>query len=210
MGDPDRRFAYRDDRILIDSERVLASSFPMVGLVVSGGQLEILRNLVNYGGRLSTFVETYESSTYLAPEEDDWLTIQAILADLELNLMGDENVLWGYAGQWSERLDEEKDGDGTFVKTSAAVPVGYVYVLQSAFLVNTSGPRGHTYIQVNDGVGLHYLEHSNSLPMYNPLTFNGQVALKEGDTVRFSMQACIDGDDLRLGVLGYKMKIVGA
>jgi hypothetical protein len=49
--------------------------------------------LVQYAHRRSTFVSEYESLTYLAPTEEEWDSLQAIVATLEGKLMNCEDIL---------------------------------------------------------------------------------------------------------------------
>jgi len=54
---------------------------------LTGGQLNLVRNLLLYAERRSTFVSEYESNTYLSPTTEEWDALQTMLADLEGNLM---------------------------------------------------------------------------------------------------------------------------
>lgn len=75
--------------MLISTEDVLESPFPDALLCLSGGQLNILRNLLQYAHRRANFVTEYEAVSYLTPTTEEWDDIQALVADLEDQAMGD-------------------------------------------------------------------------------------------------------------------------
>lgn len=83
-----RRKEYYEPRVLIETERVLTPQFDELWVCLDGSQVEMLRNLTQYLHRRSTFAEAYDAFGYFAPDNDDWDTIQAIVADLEEKLMG--------------------------------------------------------------------------------------------------------------------------
>lgn len=83
-----RRKAYYDKRVLIDTERILDPQFDDSVLCLTGAQLELIRNLMQYLHRRSTFASEYELGYYLAPTEQEWDNLQVIVADLEDTIMG--------------------------------------------------------------------------------------------------------------------------
>ncbi len=87
MTDDWRRKTYYGPRVLIDTQRILAPQFPDAIVCLSGAQIEMLRNLTQYLHRRSTWAESYAKTYYLAPSNEDWVTVQAIVADLEEKLM---------------------------------------------------------------------------------------------------------------------------
>ena len=90
MSDVWRHKTYYKPRVLIDTQRILNPQFDDALLCITGAQNEMLRNLMQYLKRRSTFAEGYTESYYLSPDTNDWDTIQAIVADLEETLMGCE------------------------------------------------------------------------------------------------------------------------
>ena len=90
MSETWRRKTYYNKRVLIDTARILDTPFDDSVLCLTGAQLELVRNLMQYLHRRSTFVSEYEAGTYLAPTNDEWDSIQAIVADLEDTIMGCE------------------------------------------------------------------------------------------------------------------------
>ncbi len=89
MSEAWRRKRYYKTRVLIDTERILDTSFQDVILCLSGAQVEMVRNLCAYLHRRSTFAEQYTKAGYLAPSSEDWIAIETIVGDLEEKLMGD-------------------------------------------------------------------------------------------------------------------------
>ncbi len=83
-----RRKTHYETRVLIETESILDPQSEDSLLCITGAQLEMLRNLTQYLKYRSTFVSEYESNSYLAPTNDEWDSLQAIVADLEETLMG--------------------------------------------------------------------------------------------------------------------------
>lgn len=116
-------------------------------------------------------------------------------------------LLWGYTDHWSENLGATKEGDGTYTKTSTAVPAGYVYVVSVISLVNGSGSRGQVNISVVVS-GVTVFLHVKVTPAVNiPELFSGNLVLGEGDYVEAKQYSCLNNDVILAGVVGYKMKV---
>lgn len=90
MADAWRRKSYYRPRVLIDVGRLLTPQYDDALVCITGAQLEMLRNLTQYLHRRSTFVAENQEGYYLVADNDDWDTIQGIVADLEETLMGCE------------------------------------------------------------------------------------------------------------------------
>ena len=90
MSEDWRRKSYYDPRVTIETDRVLTPQFADSVLCLTGAQLEMLRNLTAYLKRRSTFVSEYHDGYYLAPTNEQWDALQAIVADLEDTIMGCE------------------------------------------------------------------------------------------------------------------------
>lgn len=88
MVDILRRKWYVRDRVLIETARILDPQFDDAIVALSGAQLELLRNLMVYVNRESTFATAYYDRYYLAPTTGEWDSLQSIVADLEEKLMG--------------------------------------------------------------------------------------------------------------------------
>lgn len=89
-----RRKRYYQPRILINTQDVLNSDFPDGILCLTGGQLNIVRNLLGYATRRANWVTTYETDTYLTPTDEEWDNLQAIVADLQEQAMNTCTELW--------------------------------------------------------------------------------------------------------------------
>ena len=82
-----RRKSYYRTRVLIPVDECLDSAFGDCLVCLTGGQLNLVRNLLLYAERRSTFVSEYEPNSYLAPTTEEWDDLQTMVADLEGNLM---------------------------------------------------------------------------------------------------------------------------
>ena len=85
MSDPLRRHKYAFNRILIPAGRVLSPEFNAMYVLLTGSHVELLRNLVAYATRETTFVDEYHDGYYLSPDTTDWDSLRAIVA-LEYSL----------------------------------------------------------------------------------------------------------------------------
>ena len=207
MSEDDRRYTYRYERVLIDAARVLSPTLPGMTITLAGEHVEMLRNVVQYLGRLSTFVDAYEQDTYLVPDEADWDAITEMVAELEYRLMGSENVPFGINQRIVATYVVAKDGDGTFEANSEVVPVGYYWVIECASLSNFSGQRGTAFVSVVHSSGTFYAAVKNALPQYERVFTPKPLVLAAGDYVKFSQGNVLDLDSMRFGLWGYSVKI---
>lgn len=88
MSDPLKRHKYALNRILIPAARILSPEFNAVYVFLTGSHVEILRNLLAYATRETTFVDEYHEGYYISPDDDDLNNIAYIVAELEEMLMG--------------------------------------------------------------------------------------------------------------------------
>lgn len=93
MSDAWRIKKYYDPRVLISVSDVLQSDFPDSLVCLTGAQLNILRNLMQYAERRSTWVSEYGTDHYLAPTNEEWDNLQGIVAELEETLMGCSDIV---------------------------------------------------------------------------------------------------------------------
>ena len=115
MSDPLRRHKYAFNRILIPAARILSPEFNAAYVLLTGSHVEILRNLLDYANRETTFVDAYHDGYYISPDSDDWDDIRAIVADLEEVLMG--TVLGPYdAYVYVRDLKPTRTHGGTFTQ----------------------------------------------------------------------------------------------
>lgn len=83
-----RRKTYYRPRVLIETGDVLDCPFPDSLVCLTGAEQSLLRNLTQYLHRRSTFASEYHESYYLAPSNEEWDALDAIIAELENKLMG--------------------------------------------------------------------------------------------------------------------------
>lgn len=87
MPDILKRHKYAVNRILIPAARILSPEFNAAYLYLTGSHIELLRNLLDYANRETTFVDEYHDTYYYSPDDTDWDSIRAIVAQLEEILM---------------------------------------------------------------------------------------------------------------------------
>ena len=207
MSDEQTRFPYKFGRVLIESERVITPTLPGVTLQLSGGQVEMLRNIVYHLGSRNTFVSEYFDIDYEAPDDDDWETITTLVADLEYKLMGNENVPWGFNDGYVQRV-QELDAVVNDYLESSTVPAYKVYVVQSVTAKNLTNDFTLLQVFVMYGAVFGPTLIYQSAPVANtPYTWNGSIALMEGMFLRAYYNGNTVGDDLDLSVCGYKMVV---
>jgi hypothetical protein len=81
---------YYRPRVLIGVNDLLDPPLPDMTLVcLTGSELLLLRNVLAYCHRRSSFVVTYGTSHYVTPDNETWDIIQGIVAELEGKLMAD-------------------------------------------------------------------------------------------------------------------------
>ena len=207
MSDVERRRTYNTQRVLIDSTRILSTTFDDGDLYFTGPQIELMRNLVQYANRIESYVAEYESGYYLTPDNDDWDDIQAIVADMEETLMGNPNTLWGYHDRLYEYNEHQKTGAGSYTLEVLEVPAGYVYVVNSIVSnsVGTALNHQHQVCLGNSCVTVHQETQSASAV----LVINSGVSyvLAAGDKVKVVYTAAQDADYLVARVWGYMMVV---
>jgi len=98
---------YYRPRVLIPVSDVLDNPYPgSVLLCLSGAEVNLIRNALDYCHRRSTFVVTYGTDTYVSPDNETWDLIQAVVAELEGKLMADCSDLIDAIDRIDGTLDE--------------------------------------------------------------------------------------------------------
>lgn len=117
------------------------------------------------------------------------------------------NLLWGYNDIWEEDLGGIATGT-TYSETSETVPVGEVWVLQACAIRNNSRDTSNVefYIDLN-GTGFVWLVFQSALTRYNPTLVTGQFTLGPGSKLIVAMSSTQNGDTIKAGLCGYKMKL---
>jgi len=118
-----------------------------------------------------------------------------------------QGLIWAYYDTWAEDMGGTKSGAGVYMKTSSAIPAGFVYVLQAISILNNSGARGSIAIHSMGAIDYVTLAYMEAPPAFTPVFFTGEIALKAGDTLYIRQGGCLDGDVLLGGLRGYKMKL---
>lgn len=88
-----RRKRYYNPRVVIGTADILDCPFPDSLVCLTGAELALLRNMTQYLHRRSTFASAYHEGYYLAPTNEEWDALDAIVAGLEDKLMGCPDLL---------------------------------------------------------------------------------------------------------------------
>lgn len=207
MSETERRTRYDNKRVMIETQRVLDSQFDDAVLCITGGQLELLRNLMMYLRRESTFVSEYHASDYFTPTVGEWDNLLAVVANLEEKLMGNENVIWGYSDPVAQEVKELSASVGSDTLSSAPVPSGEVWVVQAIAAFDVDTDLSSIKIQVfSGGVPVH-LYYADPGEANIPAVWSGEVVLPHNGYIYVTFLGTVEGDDIYLRYLGYKMKV---
>lgn len=112
MAEEWRRKGYYRTRVLIPIADCLESPYGDCLVCLTAGEVNLVRNLLEYAERRSTFVDEYHETYYLAPDNDDWDALQEMKAHLEGSMMDCE--------QFTSDLQEILD----WVRLSQTLPGG--------------------------------------------------------------------------------------
>ena len=194
-------------RILVSAKAFLNTTIADGVFYFTASQIELMRNLVDYANRRTTFVSDYYIGYYLSPDDTDWDLIQAIVADLENTLMGNPNTLWGYLDRLADSKTQVKSGDGDHNMTFDTCPEGEVWIVNAV-----CGHNGTTACQIEFTMlnpsyffPVHIFE-SSGIDEYSIKSSLSHI-MKEGDYLRVTFRSCIDGDSLSGKITGYKMSV---
>jgi len=116
-------------------------------------------------------------------------------------------LLWGYSDRWFENLDYT--ADATYIlRKSAAVPAGYVYVLEAAALLLLQRATTSASIEVLPaGAPGCPVQNAAALAANTWLFWVGRATLKAGDQVQLYLNNCQAGDTFSGRIWGYKMAV---
>ena len=207
MSEEQQNLPYRYDRILIESDDILTPSFAGSTVVLSGAQIELLRNVVHYLDRRSTFVEEYNTLNYTTPDNDNWDDISQIVANLEEKLMGDLNVPWGFNERLTDVVFSTTMPAGDSSLNHTAVPAGEVWVVQYAtvYTVSASCVRVVTTAIGSDGICPLAVNTPILTSTYYPTSL--ELSLSEGDLIYSRFYTMTLNDTAYSYLWGYKMKV---
>lgn len=207
MSETERRLRYDNRRVLIETARVLAPQFGSAVLCLSGAQVELLRNVVAYLNRASTFVTEYFASYYLTPTVSEWDSLQSIVADMEEALMGNENVVWGYNGNYKEFESDPNADEGANTLVFSVVPSGEVWVIGAFTAWDLTTAAARITLQVQAAVGLLPVKSELNPPALHVVSWAGSLVVVEGESLLVYFAGCASGDTIAAQAFGYKMKV---
>lgn len=201
------RRGYAQGRILIEAARILNPQFDAIQLELTGAQTELLRNASMLLHSQDTFVDAYYNGYYTNASDADYDDIQAIVASLELKLMGGDNVLWGYNDTYrEEEFDLDADAS-TITLTFSLVPEGELWVVTQWIAVNEDTRTTNNTLLVSSATA------SFDAASVHPDAANHRtgtlvfVPLKEGERVEMRIEGCQQDDVIYGWVSGYKMVV---
>lgn len=207
MVDVLRKHVAPQYRVLVDGKAFLNTTINDGVLYFTAGQIELMRNLMQYANRRTTWVSDYYIGYYLSPTDEDWDLIQQEVADLEDTLMGNNNVIWGYADRYAEALEEFDLPAGVSDILCAEVPEGEVWEITGMVLVMNS----LTCNQIRVGFfadTVRVFVNGFAAPTSNVhYPFSMDVILKEGDRMFGRFYNMTLNDDGHVFVWGSKMEV---
>lgn len=207
MSEVERRRGYGYNRVLIESERILASEFDDAVVWLSGAQIEMLRNVTQYLNRLGTYAAEYNPGYYLVPTDEDFDDILEIVADMEEALMGNPNTIWGYKDTYSWRGENPNTAAGNVNLYGLPVPEGEVWrVFNASFATESASCTRITLYAIVEGVfiKLHRVDSPVSVKLYSYLV---DVTLAEDDKIYILGEDMTLHDTLSLFLSGYQMDV---
>ncbi|MCK5292681.1 MAG: hypothetical protein KAR39_11785 [Thermoplasmata archaeon] len=193
--------------MLVDAKAFLNTTISDGVLFFTAGQIELMRNLMQYANRRSTWVSDYYIGYYLSPDDTDWDLIQERVADLEETLMGNVNILWGYEDTLRVKVVEPDAIAGTNILETGAVPEGKVWLVNLVRGWNATSQSSSTNIGVYSDGSNYPLDDLVTPPSGSDVRFTGHLPLKEGDKIRFTSWGTTLNDDLYLIVVGSIMDV---
>jgi hypothetical protein len=198
---------YRYNRVLIDAARILDSPFFDAVLLVSGAQLELLRNMTQYLNERTTFVDTYHTNYYQLPNDGDWDEIRAIVADLELRLMGDMNTIFAYHDVYQE-YGYDLDTDAAIeVLTFDTVPVGEVWVITQWSARDEYTQNTNTNLLIRTPFDINIAATAQPVGINRVVGTSVKAVLRATQYAQIEFEGCENNDVLWGYVSGYKMKV---
>lgn len=207
MIDVLRKHVSSQQRILVDANAFLNTEFRDACLFFTGGHIELMRNLVEYANRRSTWVSDYYIGYYLSPDDTDWNLIQQSVADLEGILMSTNVTVWGYTDRYYENIEDLSMAAGIQNKLGTVVPEGEVWEVTGISVMHSSGSVSR--IRVGNLIEAEYVNVGEKLaPDANTLySFPCCVVLKKSDRLFWRFYDLTLNDDVFCWAWGSKMAI---
>ena len=207
MSETDTYYRYKYDRVLIETSRMYRPEFAPAAVQLTGAQVEMLRNMTQYLNRPNTYVEEYEVDKYLTPSASQFDGIQAIVANLEEKLMGNENVIWGYTDRYIVEDDHDSDVDDHFVINFGAVSADEVLRIHGVGVYRASVADKYARVQVVVSAGPVTVADVDMPIAGRCYTELLDVVLKEGDNIRVTYMDATIGETVLTTLWGYKMVV---
>jgi len=139
---------------------------------------------------------------------------QTTPADLRTGAHGWDGAAWhklpmvfGYSDRWAENAEGAATGAGNAVAVTAAVPAGYVYVLQQAEAFHDAAAAVELLVTPIAGALVCGLVHELAAAAWVHYSWTGSLVLKAGDQIAATAAAPGDGKKVHLHTWGYKMKV---
>lgn len=202
----EHRYQYHIDRHLIPSARVLSPQFADRWVFLTGAQVEILRNLIDYANDPRTFVDEYCVGYYINTTQEDFDEIQAIVADLEDTLMAGGNVPWGYGAIYNDRQIVYSASGGTNTLAGSVVAAGQVWRVTHLMVYANAACTSVTIAKVVSAAQ-HYIRKVIPMAASAIDGVECDVVLESGENIQASFYGCTAGTRLEFVLLGYKMFI---
>lgn len=207
MVDVTRKHVAPQHRVLVNAKAFLNPEFADGVLFFTGGQIELLRNLMQYANRRSTWVSDYYIGYYLSPSDADWNLIQQRVADLEEVLMGNNNVIWGYKEAYSEVKTSITLPAGIDYIYSATPPEGELYRIHNlAFVVGSATCTRAQFYGFIDGRHILFTEQLTPVTM-QLYPYSKDIIVQEGGYMYLKLYGLTLNDDVWVYWSGYKMDV---
>ncbi len=132
-------------------------------------------------------------------------------AATETSLQGIEDAipdqLIGYVDTYAERISDPNAAAGTNILIGTSVPANKLYVVTAVLTFNDNSAMGPVMLYRYTGSTTTGLKRVASLAVDDGLNWEGMLVLKEGETIRASLQGCTLNDDIYLDIQGWEATI---
>jgi len=117
------------------------------------------------------------------------------------------NLIWGYNGQYLERVEVANATAGKNVLLGTEVPPGELWVVTGLVARDESNVVTSGAVGVYDGSEYVHAGYTADPARRVPITYSGLLPMVEGDKASATFWGCTLNDDLDLWIVGYKMKL---
>lgn len=205
MGQDRRKYRY--GKMLIGASRILNPQFKQIGLELTGAQVELLRNATMLFHEQNTFVDEYRDGYYLNASDADYDAILAIVADLELRLMGNMNTLFGFTNIYQEAQNDDDVSTSTAELTFATAPSDEIWVITQWGALNEDTRTTNNLIRIETETAIFNCASIHP-DVANHLTAAvSHIIVGRGQHVQIMLEGCQEHDVVWGWVSGYKMEV---